>query len=333
MDNSYVLVSSQIYILMLGGVWPIWKRPFFHCKAVNIFLLVYSCFMCCFWAVQMLKRCYVLVKHRDLLRTSGFFENLINRLLQALLQVAILHLAIFKHQNVITLSRTLNKLSRERNRLFVYGALACLVGFNFVLTYSFIEPFFSSYEKAFEGMRSNSFTGRNIEVIILIVLQLITIIFSAMCIPTSLVFGHCLAVLNEFNLLKSQFSRIVDSSEIHSSDNTRLKTLKDGFYEIGEFVNGIQDTFFCYILTFSLAVAVDTVNLIYYAECVSSFVIVLMMLSRLFGLALPCAGGSIVSNRVSQFQRHSVGDEFPQRNFLTIQTRMFGSIRRALLPK
>ncbi len=43
--RNYGAVTPQVFLLMIGGLWPIWKRPFQKFKVQNSVLVAYASLM------------------------------------------------------------------------------------------------------------------------------------------------------------------------------------------------------------------------------------------------------------------------------------------------
>ena len=292
MAESYGVVSLQIYILCLGGVWPVLIKPFQKHLKINIICATCTCILIILRSLSIGTN--VMIYGKSTTRTFVVF--LLTLISDVLASMSILHICIFKYDKLLS---RLSLLAKYQNgnikiKIFLWIATVAVQGSLGFVTYNFSIQFTT------EAFIKYSFSGTNTEAWILMVLYLFGCTINIFFIPVLIILGLSLIIRKQFNILQSQLSESVVSKEVYR-DETSFNSFKLNFEEICDTVACLDETFKYYILISLTGTGIFILSDIYNQAvgCISLKTFVAYTVLDCFALLCLSVSGAVISQAVS----------------------------------
>ena len=306
-------VTLQLTLLMISGVWPVWRLPFRKCKSLNTVLMLYSTLITVLWGVRMYQNTYWLFDKMD--SGQSIAIRCVRNIGEVCVRISILCLSLFGHNKVLYCQSLWNQQSK-RYKTSNCVMFAVLVAFEATIIVSSWEwtrrihvevpdsggvlPYMEAIAKPFQSVIAN--------------------VLQVTLFPTTLVLSHSCAVYNEFKSLEDDIKTDIASQTIYLNNNY-ISGAKRKFLDICKAANSVNNLFrYCIVFsTFTISMNIFSytffwsLNACDYMKQAFSYFVLLMC--NFVALLFLCISGTLITSAVSTLfiplkyplLRHDVG--------------------------
>ena len=306
MANTYGLVTVQICILIIFGLWPLWSRPFTRNKIRNILNITYSGILLILNTWAFVIQVYTMIEY--VAQSHASLATLLSRLLPVFcgygIVISLFHISLFKFShlsNHLQLLTSYNSRNRKFTIYLIVGTLYFLslhgyIAFAWLHTLSELT---SGRNELFEKF---ILTGTKAEAHLYFFISILHVSSAIRFIPIIIILGLSIVIREEYRVLKSQILDAIKSKKFCYPDTTLFSSLKKKYEEICDTVTYLDETFRYYILLCAINVLINIFVSIYYqnVSCFPSntFVTNLLLYSSTF--LILCTSGVMVASEVSE---------------------------------
>ncbi len=298
MEKSQQLVSLQISLLRICGVWPKWTKPFEDCVGASVGLIIYTALI---WILS------APVYFHSIFYWPIKFGGNINMMTialktfgEVLVRFAVVHMAISRRKSICSLVAQCDK-ERQKKRIYLF--LLCVFLFLEIISISQAAyPILLSFSNTQAYLRAASITNTDIEIDILVFGLVAVFLFQTTFLPTCLLLTFSSSIANSFRNLENKLKWLVESNDLCLSDPDHLSTVKLRFYELCCMSNETETIFRHYFTTVVLSISVTTVamiNLNNAEGCGDTVTFTLTLTTVFLGLLILCSSGNMITSAVS----------------------------------
>ncbi len=325
MERTEQLISLQICVLRICGVWPKWKKPFRDCVIASVGIIIYSALI---WIFSLILNLCVSVywPYKYGLNKSSFSMS-VRVIFEVAVRISVIHLGVCKGKTIHSL---IAQCGQEKQRIFLLSVVFFLV-VALSLLFS-LYPVLYALPTARDTFRVSSITGAEGEVNFMIFSLFICNIFHVTFLPSCLVLTFSCSIANKFKNLKSKLALLVGNKLFFTSKEDHLAEVKQKFFDICNLTSVLDTVFRHYISTVVLSMGVTTVTAIYLSStvaCADTGTYLLTLTIVLLGLLVLCTSGDMITSAVSrkpflQTQLHSLPQEVYQSKASSFQAAEIG---------
>ncbi len=318
MMKDFRTVSLQVFLLMIGGLWPIWKRPLKAFKVQNGILvgytiLVFACHSLAFACdinrhIQVAKSYFDVKLYLSALRYGCSYVT----------QLSVLHMALCKfplfHRKLKSIS-SCSSLDKKWSFCLLLITISLKFYMGYILFLSLVlfvkQP---SDLPSWYFSRGLTFSGSKLESVLYFAINYYLSAIHMEFIPLSLLLGYSMMIRQEFHHLKYQFCKAFYNkleNKDHVADLPRqskhsglLSFIEFGekFDELCEVVDSLNETFFVYILVATVTIVIHVIYGIRTLglSChVNITVVRISIVNAVFAFFVLCLCGEVISSVVS----------------------------------
>ncbi len=314
-------VPLQLFILMVFGVWPLWRRPFRKSAIINTLVFMYFVCVTLLWAAKEYKQvCFVLESYNE---RGTKVLMIVRRMGEASVRLSIFHLAIFGHHKLLCCDMFCKQQgSRKCNLSFTLLVLGSLIFLETGMVFSSYSYFMRQIN--FE-IPSNGGTQDIIQAVAAPFQAVIRYILQPTLLPSVLVLSHSFPIHNEFKTLEDTIKANIHSKEVLINPKL-LSDVKYKFWEICNVATTMNEVFRFYLITVIPSICFNIFNYTYIwsmKSCnIEGHVYVSLILCALFALVLLCVSGNLITGSVSVCFLFAIKSNERWTNFLSL----FGSL-------
>ena len=302
MAETYGLVTVQICILILFGLWPLWSRPFTRNKIRNIFIVTYNGILLILWSWAYVIQFRQTILYQDHATLATFLGKALPALCDFGLAISLLHISIFKFSHLSNSLQLLTSYSNQNRKYTIYliiGTINMLSLYGYLLN-AWIQTRRETFSIENEAFHPFSITGSMTEAYVYFWITSIMFTPGIIYIPTIITLGLSFVIHKEFSILKSQILDAIDSKQLCETHTKVFSPFKRKYEEICDTVTCIDETFRYYIVACTASIGVNTFGNIYFqtVSCYpqDSFVPNLILYFSTFFIL--CASGVLVTRMV-----------------------------------